>query len=180
MRELGRESADAKAAPGFVEALLRELDDLFADGLGVEFFGTGGLGLAVDELDDLVGVLGDLVTLRAPELLAVSHDVVEARTTADRSRRIVRAAEVRLEVGRQEHAHRPTTVAVVHADDGRHVDLVDVGSLLAVDLDAHELLVEHLRDRLVLEALAFHHVTPVAGAVADREEDRFLLLLRAL
>ena len=40
-------------------------------------------------------------------------------------------------VGRQEHAHRPAAAAG-HRLDGAHVDLVEVGPLLAVDLDRDE------------------------------------------
>ena len=54
----------------------------------------------------------------------------------------------------------------------RHVDLVDVGPLLAVDLDVDEQLVHHARGGVVLEALVRHDVAPVAGRVADREQDR--------
>jgi hypothetical protein len=51
---------------------------------------------------------------------------------------------------------------------GELIDLIDVGALLAVDLDRHEVLIEHGGGGLVLEALALHHVAPVAGAVPDR------------
>ena len=54
----------------------------------------------------------------------------------------------------------------------RHVDLVDVGPLLAVDLDVDEQLVHHRRGGFVLEALVRHDVAPVAGRIADREQDR--------
>ena len=54
--------------------------------------------------------------------------------------------------------------------DDAHVDRVDVGALLAVDLDADVVLVEVAGDLLVLEALLLHHVAPVAGRVADREK----------
>ena len=57
-----------------------------------------------------------------------------------------------------------------------HVDGVDVGPLLAVELDRDEARVHQLRGLLVLERLALHHVAPVAGRVADREQDRPVLL----
>ena len=60
-----------------------------------------------------------------------------------------------------------------------HVDRVDVRALLAVDLDADEALVHQRRDLRVLEGLALHHVAPVAGRVADRDEQRAVLLARA-
>ena len=57
-----------------------------------------------------------------------------------------------------------------------HVDLVEVGPLFAVDLDVDEVLV-HERAAIagIRERLALHHVAPVAGRVADREEDRLVL-----
>ena len=61
---------------------------------------------------------------------------------------------------------------------GGHVDVVDVRPLLAVDLDADEVLVEDLRHFLVVERLALHDVAPVARAVADGEEDELAFLLR--
>ena len=91
--------------------------------------------------------------------------------------REVGAAEEGLEVGGQEHRHRPAAVPG-HRLDGGHVDLVEVGPLLAVDLDVDEVLVHQRGDRRVLEALALHDVAPVAGRVADREEDRLVLGLR--
>src|SRR5204862_2061850 len=56
-------------------------------------------------------------------------------------------------------------------------DLIDVGTLLAVDLDVDEQLVHHPRRRLVLKALMRHDVAPVAGGIADRQQDRLILLL---
>ena len=58
--------------------------------------------------------------------------------------------------------------------------LVDVGPLLAVDLDADEKTRSSARgDLLVLERLAFHHVAPVARRVADRDQERLVQLARA-
>ncbi len=54
---------------------------------------------------------------------------------------------------------------------GAHVDGVDVGALLAVDLDVHEQLVHDLGRGGIFEALVGHHVTPVAGGVTDGEQD---------
>ena len=65
-------------------------------------------------------------------------------------------------------------------DDGVHVDRVEVGPLLAVDLDVDEALVHQRRGGRVLERLVRHHVAPVAGRVADREQDRLVLRARAL
>jgi len=52
----------------------------------------------------------------------------------------------------------------------RHVDLIDVGPLLAIHFDIDEQLVHHLRGRFILEALMRHHVTPVTSGITDREQ----------
>ena len=62
-----------------------------------------------------------------------------------RAGREVGAAVEGQQLGRQEHVQRPAAVAG-HALHGLHVDGVDVGALLAVDLHAHEALV-HQRAR---------------------------------
>ena len=82
----------------------------------------------------------------------------------------VGAAEERPPVGRQEDAHGPAA-APGHGLHGVHVDAVEVGALLAVDLDGDEVLVEVGGGGLVLERLALHDVAPVAGGVADGQED---------
>ena len=60
---------------------------------------------------------------------------------------------------------------------GGHVKAVDVGPLFPVYLDGDEILIEQLGDLGVLKALPGHHMAPVAGAVADAEKDRLVLLL---
>jgi class 3 adenylate cyclase len=59
-----------------------------------------------------------------------------------------------------------------------HVDAVDVGPFLAIDLDVDEALVHQRRGAGIFERLVRHHVAPVAGGVADREQDRLVLLPR--
>jgi hypothetical protein len=94
-----------------------------------------------------------------------------------RLRREVGAAEERLAGRREEHRQRPPAVAG-HRDDRVHVDPVHVRTLLAVDLDVDEALVhQRCRDR-VLERFVRHHVAPMARGVANREQDRLVLLAR--
>src|SRR5581483_2304941 len=95
----------------------------------------------------------------------------EARHPVPVLRGEVRAAVERDTVGREEDRHRPAAVPG-HRLHGLHVDRVDVGALLTVDLDVDEALVHEPRDLVVLERLALHDVAPVTGRVADREEDR--------
>ena len=98
----------------------------------------------------------------------------EAGQPVPRLGRVVRPAEERLALGREEDRHRPAAVPG-ERDDRVHVERVDVGPLLAVDLDADEALVHQRGRLLVLERLVLHHVAPVAGRVADGEEDRLVL-----
>ena len=56
----------------------------------------------------------------------------------------------------------------------RHVDLIDVRPLLAIDFDVDEQLVHDARGVVVLKTLVRHDVAPVAGRIADREQDRLV------
>ncbi len=60
------------------------------------------------------------------------------------------------------------------------IDLVDVGTLFAVDFDVDEVLVHEPGGIGVREALVVHHVAPVTRGVADREEDRLVARLGRL
>src|SRR5439155_7249156 len=93
--------------------------------------------------------------------------------------REVGPAPERLLVRGEEYGHRPPARPRQELH-GPHVDLIHVGPLFAIHLDRDEFFVQKLRDRLALERLALHHVTPVAGAVADREKDGFVLAPRLL
>ena len=101
---------------------------------------------------------------------AAQH-VDEARPAVARGIGEVGAAPERLARRRAEHGERPA--ALLAQDLQRlHVDGVDVGPLLAVDLDVDEQLVHHRRHFRRFEALVRHDMAPVAGGVADREQDR--------
>jgi hypothetical protein len=52
-----------------------------------------------------------------------------------------------------------------------HVDGIEVGTLLAVDFDTYEVLVEQISGGLVGKRLLFHDVAPVTSRIADAEED---------
>jgi len=88
-----------------------------------------------------------------------------------RLRREIGAAPERLAGGGEEHGQRPAAL-LAHGLQRRHVDVIDVRPLLAVDLDVDEQAVHLRRRRRVLEGFMRHHVAPVAGGVADREQDR--------
>ncbi len=130
---------------------------------------------------ELAGHVGrggdDLVAPLLPGPLDAQEDPGEAGHSPGVDRRVIRPAVEWFEVGREEDRHRPAALAG-HRLDGRHVEVIEVGPLLAVDLDVDVPLVHQRRDVRVLEALPLHDVAPVAGRVADREEDRPVLRLR--
>jgi hypothetical protein len=122
----------------------------------------------------LPGLRVDARTIFAEHLGDAREQGREARPPVGVARREVGAGEERALIGRQEHRHRPAAVAA-HGDRGCHVHTVEIGALFAVNLDAHEVLVHQGGDLLVLERLALHHVAPMAGRVADAQQDGLVL-----
>ena len=97
----------------------------------------------------------------------------EGRQAVARRRREVGATEERpLVVMHQEHGQRPAAAAARQQLVRQLVEAIEVGALLAVHLDVHEALVHERRDGRVLEGLVRHDVAPVAGRVADGQQDR--------
>ena len=129
-----------------------------------------------DPLTDVGGGLDDLLALGFPCLADLGEHVGKTGSAKLGHRRIVRAAIERLKFRGQPDVERPTAAAGGRLHEG-HVNLIDVRPLLAVEFDADKMLVHHLRRRLVLERLALHHMAPVAGRVADAQQDRLFLRL---
>ena len=86
--------------------------------------------------------------------------------------REIGAAEERRPLGREEHRQRPPAAAPREERVRGLVDLVEIGPLLAIDLDVDEIGVHRRGDRRILERFVRHHVAPVARRVADRQQDR--------
>ena len=63
---------------------------------------------------------------------------------------------------------------------GNLIDTVEVRALLPIHLDIHEQLVHDSGCCRIFERFVRHHVAPVTGRVADREEDWFVLAPRKL
>ncbi len=119
---------------------------------------------------DVGGGVGQLGAARLPELLHLLQHLQEARPPVAVVGREIGPAVERLQLRREEHVQRPAALAARGLDEG-HVDLVHVRPLLAVHLDADEVRVEEGGDLRALEGLAFHDVAPMAGRVADAQED---------
>ncbi len=117
----------------------------------------------------------EVTTPFAPGLADGGEHLHEGRHAVHWPRREVGAGVERTPVGRREHRERPAELAR-EGGSGREVARVDVGMLLAVDLDGNEPLVEDARDRRIAEALPRHHVAPVARGVADRDEHGHIAL----
>ena len=154
------------------------LDCLAQDFLVEVALGRLQQGASTQPLGDPHAALADLVAALVPR----ARDRVEHRGPARhphaRIRREVGAGEERHLLGGEEDVQGPPALAG-HGLAGLHVDRVEVRPLLAVELDAHEALVHERRGGGILERLALHDVAPVAGRVADREQNRQLPITRA-
>src|SRR6185437_3476202 len=118
-------------------------------------------------------ILCHLVGLVAIDVLDGAQHLGKAGAAPARRRREICAAPEWLALRRQEHGERP---AALLAEQRQRVlvDGIEVGPLLAIDLDADEERVHQPGDRRVLEALMRHDVAPMAGGIADREQDRLV------
>ncbi len=113
----------------------------------------------------------DLVALRPPRLRDGAQELGERGRPVPRGGREVRARVERAALGGEEDRHRPAALTRERLG-GAHVDRVDVGPLLAVDLDVDEAVVHQPGDARVLERLVRHDVAPVAGGVPHGEQHR--------
>ena len=129
-------------------------------------------------IEQLAGGMLDASAVLLPHAGELAEQIEEARLPPSRGRRKVGAPVERLQVRREEHRHRPSAGPRRRLHE-RHVDAVDVGPLLAIDLDRDEVAVQPPGNLLVHERLVLHDVAPVARGVADREEDGLVVLPRA-
>ena len=94
-------------------------------------------------------------------------------------RREIGAAVEGASVRGEEHGHGPAAAAGQHLDR-LHVDGIQIGALFTVNFDADEMLVHQRGDGLVLEGLPLHDVAPMAGRIADAEQDGFIFVFGPL
>jgi hypothetical protein len=107
-------------------------------------------GRGLQGADDLIALLADPLALLLPRIGDSEENHAPARHALARLGRKVRARVEGNLLGGDEGVEGPAAVAG-HRLHGIHVDGVDVGALLAVDLDAHEVLVHERRDLGILE-----------------------------
>ena len=115
--------------------------------------------------------LAEVVTAVGPGLVDGGEHLSERGHSAPLLLRPVGACVEGTALGVEEHGHRPAAPPG-QGGDGIHVDGVDVGPFLAVDLHAHEPAVHEVRRLRVLEGFVRHDVAPVACGVAHREQHR--------
>ena len=123
------------------------------------------------------GVLRHHLVVGAVRLRHALQHLAERRPAPARLGREIRAAPERRAVRGDEHGQRPAALLAQRVQR-RHVEVVDVRPFLAVHLDVDEQLVHQRRGVRVLERFVRHDVAPVAGGVADRQQDRLVVRSR--
>ena len=125
----------------------------------------------------MLGGIQNAFGLFLPRLVYRFEDGREARPP----KRVVMRREItagikRLEVGCQEQVIRPAAT-LRHELSCQHVDAVDVGTLFPVHLDVDEPRVHEFGELGQRVNGFFRDVTPIAGAVTDRQKDGLILPL---
>ena len=152
-RELRRSAEPAEAPVEGPRELIGGIGERVEAGNLARLFAVGAARLDRREpLDDDVRRGEDLGPLLAPHPGDLAQQVDEAGPAPAAGRREVGAAVERFQVRRQPDAHRPAALPRRRLHEG-HVDAVDVGPLLAIDLDRDAGLVQHRGDGSVLERL---------------------------
>ena len=121
---------------------------------------------------DLIALLENALRVVGPRIVNTSEQFRKGRRSQASAaiRREVGASVEGLAIGSQPNVERPASASGQLLNEG-HVDAVDVGPFLAIDFDADVVFVEISGDFRIGKGLAVHDVTPVAGRVADREQD---------
>ena len=120
---------------------------------------------------------GDFAVALPPDVGDLFQHGEKAAASVTIVRRKIGAAKERLAFRGQENIQRPAAAARRGLHEG-HVNLVHIRALLAVQLDADEMFPEIGADFVILERFTFHDVTPMAGRVADAQEDGFVFRAR--
>jgi len=165
----------AKAAIVAVEALFQPRT-AGLQGLGRQARAGGRRRIEVlDRADDLGGRHPQLLLVLVVVACHLAQQIAKSGQAEARFAREIGAAEEwPLVVVQQEHGQRPAAAAAGEHLVRQLVEAIQVGALFAIDLDAHIQLVHRGRDGLILERFMCHHMAPVAGGIADRQQDRLV------
>ncbi|MDT4866939.1 hypothetical protein FQZ97_1018270 [compost metagenome] len=128
-------------------------------------------------LEKLSGLLPQRRGLLLPGLAQLAQDPGQAGAAVAVLGREVGAGEEGFALRSEKHRQRPATALAEHLQRAL-IEFVEVGALLAVDLDVDEVLVHQVGDVRVGERLVGHHMAPVAGGIAHRQQDWLVLLAR--
>ena len=128
---------------------------------------------------ELGRLLQQSISIALPEFGNAFQQRPKAWSSVAVMRREIRAGEEGALIGCQKDGHGPAAAAR-QGHCGSHVDFVQVGALLPVHFDVHEVTVHHAGDVCIFERLPLHDVAPMAGRVANAEEDWLALILCAL
>ncbi len=162
---------------GLVE-IIPELDDCFIQCRFTDRNGGRNTTGSCQPLGHVLRLGSDIGRVFPPVGGDLVQQCAESRSTPAVFWGEVGACEKRVLVWGQEYSHGPASLAVIHGYCGLHVDFVQIGPFFSIDLDTHKVVVHQFGDGLVLERFPFHDMAPVAGGIADREQDGTILLLR--
>ncbi len=171
MRELGRAAEAAMVRVDVTQQRLRRAPRQGWVDRTVGRRGTVGASHAIEQLCHGIGDVLRALAIGACDRL--QHPRKSGHAVAIHRREIGAPVE-RLPVWREEHRQRPAASAdqELHRP---HVHVVDIGALLAIDLDVDEVAIHQVRNGRVLEALPLHDMAPVTRRVADREKNGSVL-----
>src|SRR6266581_208266 len=79
-------------------------------------------------------------------------------------------------VGSKEDGHGPATL-LCKGLHGLHIDVVYIWSFFTIYFNRDKMLIHQASYVFILEGFALHDMAPVAGRVANTEQDGFVLLL---
>ena len=127
--------------------------------------------------DQRAGVLSDRLLVVRPRVGHRLQDLGKSGAAEPGLGRKVGAAPIGLGIRCEKHCERPAALFAQHVQ-GVHINGVDVGTFFAVDFDVDEAVVHHRGDLGRFETFVRHDVAPVAGGIAHRQQDRFVLFAR--
>ena len=152
----------------------------FAKHAGAQhIFFAGEYGRSLQMLGNLARTLDDFAALRFPGVDNALHQLDEAGHAVTWGWRKIGAAVKRPSFRREEYSHRPATLAG-HGYHCLHVNRVQIGALFTVNFNVDEMRVHVVSSGFILKRFMGHNVAPVAGRVANAEQNRFVFLAGAV